>query len=677
MSEVSLSYRCDFLMPTDAHLLTELDGTIPRWSEPRWELREALRTHPSETKMPNLVVPAALLQPAQELIREALAGRRASVLTVLEEEKGTRFWAKLLCWKIQPSEMELLAWRIEDQTAEKTSQAAQILSRRHTKFLEVLPGPVLVVDAAARILYANATSEKLTGQNTTHWVGRALGELLQVEPDLHAHCLNLMHLSSVQAGSPLVRLQTRLSGDESATVQLSMRLFDSDSEAGVLWIMMLDMTASPVAPRASNLSDAGSTLYLQMREQVLEIAEPTPKPAPPQPAHARTKPRVLLVDDEAAIRDILSMHLESDFEVLSAHDGQEGLAMAREHLPDLILSDIRMPLRNGLELCQDLRADDLTRDIPVVMLTATDDQTMKLNCLAAGATDFLSKPCSGAELLLRARNLSRLHLQQQELTQKTERLEQALQEVKQKDEMLARQERLAALGRMSAGLIHEINNPLNYSMQGLSLLRQSIPQLPVEMQAEFAEVVGDIEEGIGRVARIVNDLRGFARSPTRVSYQPTRLASVVHLAVKHLSHVWDTLCEPEVRVDETLHILADKHQMVQVMVNLVKNALDALSVKSFPDPERPQLTLTSLAVEKCARLVIRDNGIGMEPEVCAHIFEPFYTTKEVGKGLGLGLSICHTILSEHGAQVKVSSEPGRYTEFVLDFPLVEESEFLS
>jgi PAS domain S-box-containing protein len=641
----------------DAHAITQSDGTLCKWTgswSPPFGYTGLERAGEC---LIEILFPAEFQDEATKRMRQALEQGRAMWETLLLRKDGTAFWADVECCATQDDEESVLAWHVRDATVEKISRTARLLEQRHARFLEVLPDAVLVLDASAHVVYASRKAHELMGSGGGLLVGRAADGLLVMDGKFGGHCLKLAGMKEVRPGEPLRVFHAQLvPAAGGAGVKLSMRLFDTDSEAGVLWLVMAEAQQTDAQEERPLLES--------LRREVLH-EEPTP---PGNTQAARPRPLVLLVDDEAAMRDILAMHLQEDFDVVSARNGVEGFEMALAHLPDMILSDIRMPVRNGLEFCRDLRGDERTQDIPLVVLTATDDQAMKLDCLAAGATDFLSKPCSGTELRLRARNLCRMHRQQQELASKTRRLEQALHEVRKKDELLVRQERLASLGRMSAGLIHEINNPLNYSMQGLNLLRRAMDGLSEEARPEFIEVLDDIEEGVNRVARIIGDLRGFAASPTRAVHQPVGLASVVELALKHLSHVWSPVCEPQVEMPEDFCILGDRHQMVQVMVNLVKNALDAIAAKTYAAQEEPALLLKAVRADGRVRLVIQDNGTGMEPEVAAHIFEPFYTTKEVGQGIGLGLSICHSILAEHGAKVDVQSVPGEFTRFILDFP---------
>lgn len=646
----------------DPHVISRSDCTLCKWTGSSSSLFGYMGLERAGERVAEILLPTVFQDEAGRRMGQALEQGRVMWDTLLIRKDGSAFWAVVECAATHENGDLFLAWQVRNVTAETISRTARLLEQRHARFLEVLPEAVLVLDASAHVVYASRKAHDLMGSGGGLLVGRAAqGLLLMDEEKMEDHCLKLAGMKEVRPGEPLRVLEARLASATGATeVKLGLRLFDSDSEAGVLWLVMVE--PRPQAQQAG--VTAAKPLLQSLRREVLH-EEPSPSEVPQV---LRTRPLVLLVDDEAAMRDILAMHLQEDFDVVSARNGVEAFEMALAHLPDMILSDIRMPVRNGLEFCRDLRGDERTQDIPLVVLTATDDQAMKLDCLAAGATDFLSKPCSGTELRLRARNLSRMHRQQQELASKTRRLEQALHEVRKKGELLVRQERLASLGRMSAGLIHEINNPLNYSMQGLNLLRRAVDGLPEETRPEFIEVLDDIEEGVNRVARIIGDLRGFAASPVRAVHQPVGLASVVELALKHLSHVWTPVCEPRVEIPEDFCILGDRHQMVQVMVNLVKNALYAIAAKTYMSQESPALLLKAERADSRVRLVIQDNGIGMDMEVSAHIFEPFYTTKEVGQGIGLGLSICHSILAEHGAKVEVESVPGAFTRFILDFP---------
>ena len=147
------------------------------------------------------------------------------------------------------------------------------------------------------------------------------------------------------------------------------------------------------------------------------------------------------------------------------------------------------PEMDGLQVCRELRNRPTTRSIPVVLLTARADEHTKIECLAAGASDFLAKPFSMTEVNVRLKNLVDSHTYQRELAQQKQQLEAALEQIKETESLLLRNEKLASLGRMSAGLIHEINNPLNYARQGLHILGQNAPLLPEDARADFTNAV--------------------------------------------------------------------------------------------------------------------------------------------------------------------------------------------
>lgn len=231
------------------------------------------------------------------------------------------------------------------------------------------------------------------------------------------------------------------------------------------------------------------------------------------------KPKLLIADDEPDMLRFLKGQLSANFEVLEAVDGLQAVDKAAQFLPDIILSDMMMPEKDGLQVCRELRERVSTRSIPIVLLTARADEKTKMDCLQAGASDFLGKPFSLTEVSVRLKNLVDSHLYQRELSVQKQQLEAALEQVKETEVLMVRNEKLAALGRMSAGLIHEINNPLNYASQGLHLLGQVTEMLPEEERADFADTLKDVHDGVKRVARIISDLRGF----TRMTHETTQV----------------------------------------------------------------------------------------------------------------------------------------------------------
>jgi C4-dicarboxylate-specific signal transduction histidine kinase len=342
------------------------------------------------------------------------------------------------------------------------------------------------------------------------------------------------------------------------------------------------------------------------------------------------------------------------------------VAKAGQFLPDVILSDLMMPYKDGMQVCQELRQSGPTRGIPVVLLTARPDEGTKIDALLAGATDFIGKPFSLTEVRVRLRNLAESYCFQKELAAQKQQLEAALEQLKESEALLVQHEKLSSLGRMSAGLIHEINNPLNFAVQGLAFLRQSLPEVPDASRSIFAETIDDIQVGVDRVAAIIKDLRGFTRSEDP-SFSDFRAEELVRTVLRFFSHHTQDV-DVTVETPPDLQIHGSQNQLTQVLVNLVQNALDAMEEKTYPEGEKRALHLSATSVNGRVLLSVRDNGAGMPPETRERIFDPFFTTKEVGKGMGLGLAICHRIIADHQGRVNVTSTPGKGTEFILDLP---------
>ncbi|RBP44399.1 phospho-acceptor domain-containing protein [Roseimicrobium gellanilyticum] len=379
------------------------------------------------------------------------------------------------------------------------------------------------------------------------------------------------------------------------------------------------------------------------------------------------KPKLLIADDEPDMLRFLKSQLTANFEVLEAVDGLQAVEKAAQFLPDIILSDMMMPEKDGLQVCRELRERVSTRSIPIVLLTARADEKTKMDCLQAGASDFLGKPFSLTEISVRLKNLVDSHLYQRELAVQKQQLEAALEQVKETEVLMVRNEKLAALGRMSAGLIHEINNPLNYASQGLHLLGQVTDMLPESERADFADTLKDVHDGVKRVARIISDLRGFTRM-THETSQVFEFKPVAETVLRFFSHEWKDGIAAEIHVPEGMEVRGDSNQIVQVLVNLVQNSIDAMRTKQYPDGESPLISISAAPAGSKVMVTLRDNGPGISEEIRNKVFDPFFTTKDVGSGMGLGLSICHRIVSEHGGRIDVRSQPGVFTEFELEFP---------
>jgi signal transduction histidine kinase len=460
---------------------------------------------------------------------------------------------------------------------------------------------------------------------------------------------NVVAASEVGKGTTMTVNLPLLQGEPSATEDESKEVAaetDTDAPKNKDWIAELY--------RRAELFPAMTSLQATLRPVETGIGR-------------SRKPKLLIADDEPDMLRFLKGQLSATFEVLEAVDGQQAVDKAAQFLPDIILSDMMMPEKDGLQVCRELRERTSTRSIPVVLLTARADEQTKMECLAAGASDFLAKPFSLTEIMVRLKNLVDSRLFQKELVVQKQQLESALEQIKETESMLVQNEKLASLGRLSAGLIHEINNPLNYARQGLHIIGRSTKSLPEEDRADFADTLKDVEDGVNRVIQIISDLRGFTRSTNQLNHA-FDLKTVVATGLRFFSHVWKDGIQREVDIPEDLEIKGDSNQFVQVLINFIQNAIDAMATKEYAEGESACIRLTAYTRRNKVIFSIKDNGPGIPQGIRDKIFDPFFTTKDVGQGMGLGLSICNRIIADHGGRIEVMSEPGQFTDFILELP---------
>jgi two-component system, sensor histidine kinase PhcS len=231
---------------------------------------------------------------------------------------------------------------------------------------------------------------------------------------------------------------------------------------------------------------------------------------------------------------------------------------------------------------------------------------------------------------------------------------------------LLQREKMAAIGTLSAGLLHELNNPVNYSLMAINLALT----LPTAKNDELLnESLVDARDGMVRIQNIVSDLKTFAYQKAgdnnqRVFLLENAVRSALRLAGHELKGITVVVDMPQ-----DSHVRGDEPAMIGVLINLLSNAAHAVYAAKR---EQPQITLRGTMLEESpvARVFIsvRDNGQGIDPANMGRVFEPFFTTRDVGAGLGLGLSMSYSIVQRHGGTLAVTSELGAWTEFTFDLP---------
>ena len=254
----------------------------------------------------------------------------------------------------------------------------------------------------------------------------------------------------------------------------------------------------------------------------------------------------------------------------------------------------------------------------------------------------------------------------EELRVAVEERDIALDEIKANEARLLQAETLSSLGRMSAGIVHEVNNPMNYVKTALHALRMYTDDVEEKERADFEETVSDAEEGVNRVIRIVGDLRSFTKGEAAMK-EEVGIGETVENARRLLAGELQGI-DFRVDVPEDHKVSGNGNQLCQVMVNVIQNSAQALEGASERGVS-PQVEISSERMgEQNVCIRVRDNGPGIEPEDLDHIFDPFFTKRDVGEGMGLGLSICHRILESHEGRIEVESDPGNATVFSIIVP---------
>jgi two-component system sensor histidine kinase PhcS len=250
-----------------------------------------------------------------------------------------------------------------------------------------------------------------------------------------------------------------------------------------------------------------------------------------------------------------------------------------------------------------------------------------------------------------------------EVAEKNTELEQTNRDLAQIKGQLLQQEKMAAIGTLAAGLLHEVNNPVNYSLMAISIAQENPA---ARADAQIKECLADAREGMQRIQHIVSDLKTFAYRPREAEAGGNAfpLARAIDSAMRLVGHEIKEIAITRELPEDTL-VFGDEAAIVGVLVNLMGNSAAALHHAAR---ENPSIRISGLWEEGRLHVTLEDNGSGIAPENLARVFEPFFTTREIGQGLGLGLSISYGVIERHGGTLRAESEPGKGTRMIFDLP---------
>jgi len=376
-----------------------------------------------------------------------------------------------------------------------------------------------------------------------------------------------------------------------------------------------------------------------------------------------TRHTILVVDDEVNTLQVMKSLLEDEYTVLTAESGQEGLERLAQADIDMVIADQRMPGMSGVEMLVAMKR--LKPDCIRIVLTAyADFDAVVLACNQGDVYRFVLKPWNPDEMeivvrqalehrdAVRAREelLVRLERQNREL-------EKAWAELKEAQDTMVRSEKLAAVGKLAGGMLHELKNQLFLVMMADDFKKRYW----------YDEELSHFLESIGGLNHIVTDmLDGYrhyvsGRRPTLILAEEDieKLTADVVALTSSAAYALNRTIEQSVL--GPLLVVCDRHKIKRVLTNLIRNACEAT-------PEGGKIVLGRRVEGDEVILEVSDNGSGVSPENQQRVWEPFFTTKG-DAGLGLGLDLCRSFVEGHGGGISCSSVPGEGATFTVRLPL--------
>jgi signal transduction histidine kinase len=374
-----------------------------------------------------------------------------------------------------------------------------------------------------------------------------------------------------------------------------------------------------------------------------------------------TPAAILIVEDEAIVaRDIQQTLAEQGYDPFAiAASAAEALSHSWQRCPDLVLMDIRIKgPDDGIVLAAALRERFAA---PIVYLTAHADDATLERAKSTEPYGYLIKPVKPAELKSTI-----------EMALYKHRAERRLRE----------RERFAALGTMAAGVAHELNNPLAVVVANAELVAHELERQRTDQKSgalsqtddgqrldDTIDAQSDLRSAATRIARVISDIQSFSQAPPR-SLQRANVKRAVERALRSTRAEIRPRARLVKRLSRVPDVKLDEERLVEVLLNLLSNAAQAIP------PGHPRDNQISIATrdDPAGQVVIEvcDSGCGMSLEVQERIFEPFFTTKAVGAGKGLGLSVCHGIVTAAGGRLGVQSRVNQGSTFTALLPALDE-----
>ena len=372
------------------------------------------------------------------------------------------------------------------------------------------------------------------------------------------------------------------------------------------------------------------------------------------------KPTLLIIDDDQSAQRALHILLMPDYHVIVKGSAEQGLAQLKQSEIEVVLTDINIPDMNGLDVLKRIKAHDPL--IEVVMVTGYGHLDTAKVAMRLGACAYVNKPFEVSQVqevvreALAKRNKAKAE---------KERLKALEKQNKEMETHLIRSERIVNAGQLTCGVIHEINNPLTIIQGYVEILLHKLNKsghLTKEEIQEYQQYLSSMDQQVQQCRDIAVNFLNMVRE-SKIEYQPVEINPLLEELIKlfraqQMANQVTLMFQP----DPTLPtIFGHTSLMRQVFVNLMVNALHAM-------PQGGHLQLTTQAVGEGIEVQVQDTGSGIAPENVSKLFQGLFSTKENGKGTGLGLVITKTIIERHGGKISVQSQVGKGTTFLVYLP---------
>jgi two-component system, sensor histidine kinase and response regulator len=351
---------------------------------------------------------------------------------------------------------------------------------------------------------------------------------------------------------------------------------------------------------------------------------------------------ILTVDDTPDNLRLLSRVLSRQgFQVRKALDGQQAIASAHANVPDLILLDIKMPEMNGYEVCQSLKADPQTAEVPIIFISALDDVFDKVTAFSVGGADYITKPFQEAEVLARVEHQLRLRRLQQQLVEQNAELARSNRELEQFAYIVS----------------HDLQQPLQ-SITGYATLL--LMQQEATLDSGGQHYLNRIVEAGGRMQRLIQNLLTYAQLGT--SIQTLAWVDCNDVVTQAIDNLRGAIAEKDAMLtcDRLPTLMGSEMHLIQLFQNLISNAI------KFTHPNiQPHVTISATPYDEEWLFKVQDNGIGIPADQLTQIFEVFQRSPDAQNypGQGIGLATCKKIVENHQGKIWAESQLNSGTTF--------------